>query len=288
MVLDCEWPVGLDALSEVLGYTAEILLDCAAQFCTTTISWAGALQPPSRLPLCYVRYEGHLASFSPLPLDIPLSLILPTREQKGIVTLQVRVLATNFGPASSAAAPSIRGFFQQAAQTAKATSASNPKTSDPMQRGIALSEARAACLLPAPDLANPLPDQMRRNAVVAARGRNTIEQAEQSALDAKHLNSGITPADDQIIATRAKTARQPAEAVVNLGVISVAEQASILAGIQRRSASHSTAAPSSKASGKRSRQGGDAMQGQEAQSALQQPGLKQRRISDVFKRVQQT
>ena len=199
----------------------------------------------------------------------------------------MRILATSFGPVSSAAAPSIRGFFQQAGQTTNVTAASTPRCSSPRQHGTAVTEARTAGLLPAPEMAKPLPDLTRHNAVVEPRGINITEEAEQLAPDLKPLAGGITSAEDQIVACRAQATRQPAEAVVDLSDISIAEQTSILAGIQRRAASHSTAVPSLKAGGKRSRQGGDTLRGQEAQSALQQPGLKQRRISDVFKRIQQ-
>ena len=198
----------------------------------------------------------------------------------------MRVLATNFGPVSSASAPSIRGFFQQAAQTVSFTSASNPRLPGPTQRSNTTTDGHAGCLLPAPDLAKPPPAQPRNHVVLAASGGNKVEEAEQVMSHTQPLDSVISPAEEQTHVVRAQASRQPAEADIDLSDISVAEQASILAGIQRRAASCSAAAPSSKASGKRSRQGNSALQGQEAQSVLQQPEMKQRRISDVFRRVQ--
>ena len=244
-----------------------------------------ATQPPAAV-LCEVRGPSSLTQARRCSRCQRSSRPLLIRGAHRVVTPQVRVLATNFGPVSSASAPSIRGFFQQAPQTANLTSASTVRDSTLIHRSTAGTDVRAGCLLPAPDLPNPTPCQPQTNPVVTARAGMAVE--EPSAPHAKPLDKSTALAEDETIVSRVLTmvTRKPTVADIDLGGISVAEQASILADIQRRAHTHSTAAPSSKASGKRSRQGFDALQGQEAQSALQQPDSKQRRISDVFKRVQ--
>ena len=131
--------------------------------------------------------------------------------------------------------------------------------------------------------------QLNENALLSAPMSDKASEAQQNAGSTERPDHGSTIAEALGSALEAQPGRQSkSKADVDLSDISVAEQASILASIQRRAATSGTAALSSKASGKRSRQGNDALQGQEAQSTMQQPGLKQRRISDMFKRVQQT
>ena len=213
------------------------------------------------------------------------------------MTPQVRVLATNFGPLSSAAAPSIRGFFRQTVQGSSLKSSSSPRNSSPVQGPVQGTgrEADSACLLPAPELVVRTPARARLCELTAAHGSKAVLSAQHTDLHTERSASGITPTPaEACLSAQADPKRAPPRDVepddVDIDSISIAEQAIILAGIKKRAALSTSAVRSAlpKTSSKRSRQGDDASQGQEASSAKQQPELRQRRISDVFKRLRQT
>ena len=178
------------------------------------------------------------------------------------------MLAGNFGPLSSATAPSIRGFFQPASQLPSQAAEPSTPLVPPNVAGSSLlqSSARAE-----PRFGQQRPLKARQSA--ADRKGIASVDAEQRCRQSGDKSSG-------------QLMNQPD---IDLNKVSVMEQAHILAGIQRRATSASSAASglSAGSGSKRSRPDGVSQApGQEARSVLRKPEAKQRRISDVFRRVQ--
>ena len=232
-----------------------------------------ASQPPASV-LCEVRSSAFCVCFASQFVALPLFRCLPAASVRSPVqsirngTFQVRILAGNFGPLSSAAAPSIRGFFQP--------------TNQPSSKAVGLP----APLPPAPEAVVVSPSQSSSRPLSEAHdGHFRPSIMQQPASDTQPCGRAGA---DQSCQIGGGGNSQPD---VDLSMVSIVEQAHILAGIQRRAASASSAASgrSTEAGRKRSRQeGGSHATGQEARSALRKPLAKQRRISDVFLRLQRT